>query len=54
MEQDRLIRAIEITQERLAKLKDGLIAGEPAPQLAKLAQEIAIAAASIESIVAHQ
>ena len=54
MEQDCLIRAIEITRERLAKLKDGLIAGEPSLQLAKLAQEIAIAATSIEAIIAHQ
>jgi hypothetical protein len=54
MEQDCLIRAIEITRERLGKLKDGLLAGEPSHELEKLAREITIATTSIETIIAHQ
>jgi hypothetical protein len=54
MEQKSLTVAIEITRERLAKLKDGLTAGKPAHELHKLAREIAIAATSIETILAHQ
>jgi hypothetical protein len=48
---DRILTAIDATQEMLAKLKAGLIAGAPLPGLKRLATDAAIATTLIETLV---
>jgi hypothetical protein len=50
---DRISTVIEITQEMLSKLKNGLLSGEPLEDLAKVAREISIATTSVETLIAH-
>jgi hypothetical protein len=49
--EDRIVKAIEITEEMLSRLKAGLTSGEPLEELERLARDINIATASIETLV---
>ena len=48
---DVIFGAIEKTQEMLAKLKEGLIAGDPLPEMEQLAKDSSLLALSIEALV---
>lgn len=51
---DRIVSAIEITQDMLSRLKAGLISGEPLQELEQLAKHMSLAALSIEAMVRHR
>ena len=49
--EDRIVKAIAITEDMLSRLKAGLLSGEPLEELEQLAREISIATTSIETLV---
>jgi len=49
-----IVDAIDITQDMLSQLKDGLLSREPAWELEKLARNAAIAVTTIETILTSE